>query len=87
MPVTKVSTTASTLITLLNNIDELIVVSNKRKEASDAMRALTIYAKNLSYSIPEEKIQNFQAVLLDSRPLTLRYILQSIAAEIVDKDK
>ena len=47
MPIKKVSETTSTLITLLHNIDELIVISNQRKEASEAMRALTIYANNL----------------------------------------
>ena len=87
MPAKKVSETTSTLVTLLNNIDELIVVSNQRKEASEAMRALTIYANNLKFPIPDEKIQNFQAVLLDSRPMTLRYILQSIAADIVEQNK
>ena len=83
----RISPTAATIITLLNNIDELIVVSNKRKEASDVMRALTIYADNLNFGLPKDKINNFQAVLLDSRPMTLSYILQDIAASVIEKDK
>lgn len=83
----KISPTAATLITLLNNINDLIVVSNKRKEASDVMRALCIYAQNLNYQIPDEKIDNFQAVLLDSRPITLSYIIHDIASDIVASKK
>lgn len=87
MPKNQISPTATTLITLLNNINDLIVVSNKRKEASDVMKALSIYASNLNYKIPEEKINNFQSVLLDSRPITLSYILHDIAADIFQNGK
>ena len=87
MPNKKISPTATTLVTLINNINDLIVVSNKRKEASEVMDALTIYARNLNYKIPDEKISNFHSVLLDSRPITLSYILHDIAAEIVKTGK
>lgn len=82
-----ISPTAMSIITLLNNIDELIVKSNKRKEASDVMRALKIYANNMSYPIPEDKINNFQLVLLDSRPVTLSYIVHDIAIDILKRGK
>jgi len=77
----------TSIITLLNNINELIVISNKRKEASDVMKALTIYAHNIGYKIPEEKIKNFHAVLIDSRPLTLSYYIRSIANDILNPYK
>lgn len=83
----KLSPTAKSIIALLNNINDLIVISNKRKEASDVMSALKIYANNLKYVIPEDKIQNFQSVLLDSRPITLSYIIRDIAVDVVSKDK
>lgn len=83
----RISPTAMSIITLLNNINDLIVISNKRKEASDVMRALKIYANNLNYPIPEEKIRNFQLILLDSRPITLSYVISDIAAEVLDKGK
>jgi len=83
----KLSPTALSILTLLNNINELIVVSNDREGASDVMRALTIYAGNSNYKLPQEKIENFHAVLLDSRPITLSYIIHDIASEIFSKDK
>lgn len=75
------------IITLLNNINDLIVISNKRKEAADVMRALTIYAHNIGYKIPEDKINNFHEILLDSRPMTLSYVIRNIASEILTSQK
>jgi len=73
----------TSIITLLNNINDLIVISNKRKEASDVMRALTIYAHSIGYKIPDSKIENFHAILLDSRPVTLSYVIRNIASDIL----
>lgn len=81
------SPTAVSILTLLNNINDLIVKSNNREGASDVMKALTIYAGNFKYPIPQDKIDNFHAVLLDSRPITLSYIVHDIASDIVSKDK
>jgi len=80
------SATAISIITLLNNIDELIVISNKRTEAKDTMRAMKVYAENKNFSLPEEKIANFYAVLLDSRPYTLSSLLRDMAQEVVRID-
>lgn len=82
-----ISPTAISIITLLNNINDLIVVSNKRSEASDVMRALSIYAHNMNYQLPEDKIENFHKVLLDSRPITLSFIIHEIAKDIVRHGK
>lgn len=87
MPDNKISPTALSILTLLNNINDLIVKSNDREGASDVMKALTIYAGNFNYPVPDDKIKNFHAVLLDSRPITLSYIVHDIATEIVKKDK
>ena len=73
----------TSIITLLNNINDLIVISNKRKEAADVMRALTIYAHNIGYKIPDDKIESFHAILLDSRPITLSYVIRNIANDIL----
>lgn len=77
------SSEIASIITLLNNINDLIVISNKRKEASDVMKALTIYAHNIGYKIPDDKIENFHAILLDSRPITLSYVIRNIASDIL----
>ncbi len=78
----ELSPVARSILTLLNNADELISYSNKRKEASEVMRALRAYAKEKNYSLPEEKIDNFFAVLLDSRQNTLSYLLTDIAQTV-----
>lgn len=84
---TRINPNVKSIIALLNNINDLIVVSNKRKEASDVMKALKIYANNVNYPIPEDKISNFHAVLLDSRPITLSYILREISMDVLAKAK
>ena len=77
---------ASSLITLLHNINELVTISNKRKEARDVMKALEIYARNSKFGFSEStqnKIAHFNAVLLDSRPITITYLVQDIAQDIL----
>jgi len=75
------------ILTLLNNIDELIEQSANRQEAQDVMRALRVYADNKDFDLPEEKIDNFYAILLDSRRHTISYLLQDIAADVMANDK
>ena len=70
------------LITLINNANDLIMASNRRTDARDVMKALKVYAKNKNYPIPEEQIDNFLAVLLDCRQNTLSYLLTDIALTI-----
>lgn len=82
----EISAIASSLITLLNNINDLVVISNKRKEARDVMKALRIYARNSKFVLPEstqQKIDHFDAVLIDSRPITITYLVQDIAQDII----
>lgn len=74
---------AKSILTLLNNIDELIVFSNDRTGAKDVMRALTIYANSKNFSIPMEKISHFHAILLDGRPQTISFIVKDIAGDII----
>lgn len=82
----QISGIAKSVIILLNNIDELVTVSNQRREARDVMKALTIYAKDQNFKLPEEKIGHFNAILLDSRPITIHYLLQSIAGDVAKTD-
>jgi hypothetical protein len=82
----ELSNTALSLLTLLNNINELISISFKKAEARDVMKALTIYAKQKNFKLPEDKISNFHFILLDSRPITISYLLRNIAADIVKED-
>lgn len=85
-----ISSEAMSLIALFNNAKDLIVVSQKRKEADDVVKAATIYAQNVGINLSEdtlEKIENFSSVLLDSRPNTLVYILQCIVQDIVTAEK
>jgi ABC-type uncharacterized transport system substrate-binding protein len=85
MPQKEISQTTRSVLTLINNAHDLIVYSNKRKEAKDVVRALKAFARDKNYSLPEQKIDNFLSVLLDSRPNTLSYLLTDIAKTIVDK--
>ena len=81
------SETAKSLLTLLNNIDELIVKSNNREDAIDVMKAFRVYAKNKHFNIPQDKINNFLQVIYDAKPYTLNYIIKDIASDIVQLDK
>ena len=81
-----ISATAKSVIILLNNIDELVTVSNQRSEARDVMKALSIYAKDKNFNLPTDKIGHFNAILLDSRPITIHYLLQSIAGDVIKTD-
>ena len=79
----EISPTVKAILTLLNNAHDLIVISNRRTDAKEVMRALRVYAKNKNYPIPEEKFDNFFSVLLDCRCNTLSYLLTDIAQTIV----
>jgi hypothetical protein len=85
MPKKEISPTTKSILTLINNAHDLIVVSNKRQEAKEVVQALRLYAKDKNFSLPEEKIDNFLAVLLDSRPNTLSYLLTDLAKTVVDQ--
>lgn len=83
----KLSDTATSIITLLHNINELITKSSDRKSAKEVISALKIYATNKHFNLPEEKIDNFTTVLFDARPITLTTILKDIAADVASLDK
>jgi len=82
----QLSETSISLLTILNNINDLIVLSSARKEADDVMRALSVYAKNKSFPLPEDKIENFHFILLDSKPYTITSLLHDIARDIIITD-
>jgi len=79
----QVSPTARSLLVLLNNIDELIVKSNNRKDAREVMEAFSLYAKSKNFPTPLEKIDNFYAILLDGRPETISFLVKDIARDIL----
>jgi len=81
------SSTATSILTILNNINELIVESSDRSGANDVMKALVVYAKNKRFDIPDDKINNFYAVLIDSKPYTLTNLIMDIAQDIVVIDR
>ena len=80
------SQTTISLLTLLNNVDELIRISQDRKNAKEVMKCLVVYANNHSFPIPNSKINNFYRVCIDSRPDTLSYLVHDIAKEIIRTD-
>lgn len=82
MPIQQLNPTTRSVLTLINNAHDLIVLCNKRKEAREVMSALKAYAQDKNFNLPDEKIENFLAVLLDSRPNTLSYLLTDIAKTI-----
>jgi len=79
----KISETATFILTLLNNIDELVVKSFDKRSALEVMQALRIYAKNKDFPLNEERIDNFEAVLLDARPYTISMIIKDIADDVM----
>lgn len=82
----KLTATATTLLTLLNNAEELITQNNKRKESADVMRAIEIYAKGKNFPIPNDKFEGYYAVLLDARPNTLQKLIFNIANDVMNTD-
>ena len=74
------------IITLLNNIDELIVISNKRKESKDVMDAIKLFAASHHVNLPEE-IDDFYDLLYDSHPRTLSGMLKDISYKLIIEDK
>jgi len=77
--------TAISILTLLNNSNDLIIQSNDRQNARDVMKALNIYAHNKNFKLPEDKIDNFNAVILDARSYTLSSLIQDIAKDIINR--
>jgi hypothetical protein len=74
-------------LTLLNNINDLIVISSNRSDARKAMEALVLYAQDKKINIPNDKVENFFEVLIDSRPYTLTNILIDISEEIMRQNR
>lgn len=81
------SSDIKSIITLLNNVDDLIVVSSKRAEAKDVMDAIKIFAKSRYIDLPEDQVEDFYDLLYDSRPITLSGLLRSIAHTLVEQDR
>jgi len=81
----ELSPVAKSILVLLNNVDELIVLSNDRKNAREVMNALTIYASAKSFPVNEGKVENFHAMLLDGRPETISFIVKDIASDVISK--
>jgi len=79
----RLSETASSILTLLHNVNELIVRSNDKKNAKDVMRALKVYAEGKNFPLSQDKIDNFFAVLIDARPYTLSTLIQDMANDVV----
>ena len=82
-----ISDTARQILTILNNINDLIVQSSDRENARDVMRALRVYAKNKNFPLPQDTIDNFYAVLIDAKPFTLTSIIKDIAEDVILIDK
>jgi len=79
----KLSETATSILTLLNNANELIVKSSDRKNAAGVMRALRAYAKGKKFLLRQDLLDNFFAVLLDARPYTLTMLIKDIADDVI----
>ena len=79
----ELSQTAKSILILLNNIDELIVLSNNRKDARAVMDALTVYAHGKNFPVPVGKVENFYAILLDGRPNTISFVVKDMATDII----
>lgn len=83
----ELSPTAQSILTLLNNVNELIVESSNRRDAREVIKALSLYAEEKRFDLPQDKIQNFLEVLIDSKPYTLTTLLMDIAEDVVTADR
>jgi len=81
------SQTGKSIITLLNNINELITISQDRQGAQEVMRCLDKYSKDNSFTIPQEKIDNFHRICIDSRPCVLSSLISDIARDVQIEDR
>jgi hypothetical protein len=81
------SQTARSLLVLLNNISELITISQDRQSASEVLDCLEKYANSHSFPLPQQKVNNFRRVCIDSRPITLNAIVKDIALAVVNHDR
>ena len=80
------SETASDILILLNNINELIVKSSDRNSARKVMSALKTYAKAKNFEMPEQDVANFFSILLDAKPYTTTLLLKRIAEKVATTD-
>jgi hypothetical protein len=81
------SPTCKSILTLLNNVNELIVKSSDRQGARDVMKAVKVYADNNKFEIPQDRLDSFHAILIDSTPLTLTNLIKDIAQSVMIFDK
>lgn len=81
------SETATSILVLLNNINDLIMKSNDRTSAKEEMKALSIFGKEKGFPLPQDKIDNFQLRLLDSKPFTLNSMILDIAEDVIFVDQ
>ena len=81
------SDTGKSIITLLNNINELITLSQDRQSAQEVMRCAVVYAKDHSFKMPLEKIDNFYRICIDSRPCVLSSLIGDIAKDVTIEDR
>ena len=82
----EISKTGKTLLSLLNNVGDLVVISNDRRSAVDVMKALQIYASSNNYSLPPAKIDDFFVRVYDARPYDIRNITLEIGNHILNNE-
>jgi len=85
MEIFKFSQEAESILTFLNNIEELIVQSNNRKDAAKVLRSLQAFIKDNKYPLPEleSDIKNLLRVLIDSRPYTISSMLHDMGRDVI----
>lgn len=71
------------IVVLLNNVEELIVLSNDRKNARAVLEAIEIYSKGTNIQIPINKILDLKKMLIDSPPPKISNVIKNISKEIV----
>jgi hypothetical protein len=81
------SPVASSILTLLNNIDELISISQDRESAQEVMRCMVVYAKDNNFVLPQKKIDNFYRICIDTKPNKLSSIIKDIAFDVAYTDR
>lgn len=82
----EISPVAKSILVLLNNVEELIRISNNRKDSKEVMKAAHIFAQSKNFPMPEQEIENFYQILIDSPSQKLSFAVRDIASKVINSE-
>lgn len=70
------------ILTLLNNAEELVTISNSRDDAKKVLQAIKIFAQGHQVKVPEPLINELIKNIVDFPPQKISNNIKQIAREI-----